>query len=186
MSGTRIWCRHCQKKYPDWRWDFCPEHPSTELTEVPESTGQAAEPDPDERHSTCWSCGAWSTHADNDTCPECHESLVRPALVIDFPTGSVVLRDHSSSAVLGRAGDHGRIFAGYPNVSGRHALISVDEAGEAWLTPFPEAPNGTFVNDEEIQVRTAITPSDRVRFGTDQQPRPGPVSERIRQPFRER
>lgn len=186
MSGTKVWCRHCEKAHYDWSGEFCPDHHGTELTEIPETAVQAAEPEGEQRLSTCWQCGADSLRADNSTCQECHESLVPPFLVVDFPPGSVVLRARSTSTMLGRAGEHGRIFASYPNVSRQHATIGVDAAGDAWLAPVPEAPNGTFVNDSEIRSRTALASSDRIRFGTDQQPQPGPVSAPIRQPYRDR
>ncbi|WP_157745749.1 FHA domain-containing protein [Micromonospora purpureochromogenes] len=134
----------------------------------------------------CWSCGARATDSRNDRCTVCHQSLVPPALVISFPSGSVVLPARPSSTELGRAGEHGHMFARYPNVSRRHATVSVDEEETAWITPFPEAPNGTFVNGTEIHDRTRVRPGDQIRFATDQEPHVGPVSESIRQPGRDR
>ena len=60
-------------------------------------------------------------------------------------------------------------------MSRRHATASVDAQGDAWITPNPTAPNGTFVNGTEIRQRTQVQPGDRIRFATDQEPHPGPV-----------
>lgn len=185
MSDGDRWCRIDQKSHPKWTGRFCPDHPGVELGPEPTDV-RIIKPAEDALRTVCWRCGTQSAHAANDTCARCHESLVPPALVIDFPAGSVVLRDRLTSVVLGRAGRHGPVFASHPNVSRRHATVGVDEAGDAWITPIPEAPNGTFVNDQEIFARTVIGSRDHVRFATDREPLPGPVSERIRQPVRER
>lgn len=70
-------------------------------------------------------------------------------------------------------------------MSRRHATVSVDARGDAWITPFLEAPNGTFVNGREIDQRSPIRPGDTIRFATDRSPAPGPETESIRQPARE-
>ena len=179
-DDTELWCPRCEQGYPDTTF-FCPRHPGEELVEVPAGAGTAAPP-PEEPRAACWSCGTPATDARNDTCARCHQSLVPPALVIRFPAGSVVLPTRGTSAELGRAGEHGRVFARYPNVSRRHATVHVDEGGSAWLTPFPDAPNGTFVNGVEIHERTRIGNGDQIRFATDRGPNVGPISESINQP----
>lgn len=185
MSADELWCRRCEKRYPGSEF-FCPQHQGEELVPVPEPTGAGtAGPEHDERGTVCWACQTPATDARNDTCTSCHQPLVPPALVIRFPTGSVVLPAGRSSAELGRAGEYGYLFARYPNVSRRHATVTVDEDGNAWLTPFPEAPNGTFVNGREIHERTRIGNGDQIRFATDRGPNPGPVSESISQPSRD-
>jgi hypothetical protein len=175
---------------------FCPDHPGAELVppSTPESSGDSApESDggdldgstPDRPRTVCWKCGTRAVDATNDTCATCHESLVPPVLVIEFPDGPVVLTAPGMSADLGRAGTHGHVFARYPNVSRWHATVNVDGQGDAWITPNPAAPNGTFLNDKEIVNRTPLTPDDLLRFATDEGPHLGPVSDRIRQPRRE-
>ena len=133
----------------------------------------------------CWSCGTAATDATNTTCAQCHQSLVPPALVIGFPHGSVVVQAREKTADLGRAGTYGHVFAPYPNVSRWHATVGVDSDGKAWVTPNPAAPNGTFVNDEEISRRTPVGPGDLIRFAADRGVNIGPVSDFIRYPQQE-
>lgn len=182
-DDAELWCPRCERSYPGANF-FCPQHPGVELVPAPVRAGTAA-PDATERRAVCWSCGTPATDARNDTCARCHQPLVPPALVIRFPAGSVVLPARGTSAELGRAGEHGHVFARYPNVSRRHATVGVDEDGNAWLTPFPEAPNGTFVNGVEIYERTAMRNGDQIRFATDRGPNVGPISESITQPDRD-
>lgn len=171
---------------------FCPDHPGAELVPPPPpTTAGGGEPqdsddsEPDRPRTVCWKCGTRAVDATNDTCAKCHESLVPPALVIEFPDGPVVLTAPGMSADLGRAGTHGHVFARYPNVSRWHATVNVDGQGDAWITPNPAAPNGTFVNGQEVVHRTPLTPDDQLRFAAAEGPRLGPVSDRIRQPRRE-
>lgn len=187
MSDAETWCRICLENHPD-AGRFCPKSGEELGPDPADTTGRpaGAEPAHEDLPTTCWRCGAASAHAANETCAICHQPLVPPDLVIDFPAGSVVLRSRSTSVVLGRAGEYGQLFADHPNVSRRHATVGVDEASDPWIAPFPEAPNGTFVNGSEILCRTAIHPGDRIRFATDRAPHPGPASQPIRQPNRER
>ncbi|MFY1635206.1 FHA domain-containing protein [Solwaraspora sp. WMMB335] len=163
-------------------------HQGEELVAAPVESGAATRPsaESDENvdvlRTACWHCGAPYLNVRNDSCPHCHQPQEPPALIIPFPVGSVVLPASPTSVELGRAGEYGQLFAHHPNVSRRHATVTVDAAGEAWITPIPEAPNGTFVNDQEIIERTRIQQGDRIRFATDQGPHPGPVSSQIRQP----
>jgi hypothetical protein len=179
-SDYDLWCPQGKKRHPGSEF-FCPEHPGVELVPPPVAAAPAAA-EAAKAAEVCWSCGTRATEARNDTCTTCHQSLVPPALVIKFSTGTVVLPVRRTSAELGRAGEHSHVFDRYPNVSGRHALVSVDEDGNAWLTPFPEAPNGTFVNGREIHERTRVQHGDQIRFATDQGPHVGPISESITQP----
>jgi len=190
MSDGDRWCRRGHEVPPGWTGYLCPDHPDEELgpapvPPVPPVPVPPTAPPNEALRSVCWRCGT-ERQGGNETCASCHESLVPPTLVIYFPAGPVILRERSMSAELGRAGRHGQVFAGHPNVSRRHATVGVDAAGDAWIAPIAEAPNGTFVNDEEIFSRSTIGPRDRIRFATDRGHYPGPVSERIRQPFRER
>jgi hypothetical protein len=184
---AELWCRRCKELYPAEN-PFCPKHPGEEL--VPPPAGQRPAPAEaaagDHRpRSVCWQCGIRSENATNPTCAHCHASLVPPALVIEFRDGSVVLPSPGESADMGRAGRFGHVFAQYPNVSRHHATVAVDDGGDAWLTPDPMAPNGTFVNDAEISERTQVSPGDEIRFAAADGPNIGPISRRIRQPNRE-
>jgi hypothetical protein len=187
----RWWCRLCEEAKEDF---YCPKHPSEDLQPVlaaaeipdrnerPHENERDADRAEDAPRTDCWQCGHHQTDARNDICEQCKESLEPPVLLIDFPEGAVVLRERGTSAELGRAGEYGRLFAAYPNVSRRHASVSVDAAGDAWLTPYPEAPNGTFVNEVEIMEKRRLQPGDRIRFATDGEP---PVSGPVRQPYQE-
>jgi hypothetical protein len=190
---AELYCPRCRENYPADTGCFCPKHRGVELIPAPAATdpepSAAPRPAPGpatEPATECWSCRARATDSRSDRCTACHHSLIPPALVIRFPSGSVVLPARRSSAELGRAGEHGHVFARYPNVSRRHATVNVDEDGNAWITPFPEAPNGTFVNGTEIRERTRVGTGDQIRFATDQEPHVGPVSESISQPARAR
>lgn len=184
-----LWCRRCLEAQPAVS-PFCTKHPSEELVPLPaaaeqddRATDHAEDDGPDEPRTVCWNCETLATRVDQNNCAHCHESLVPPALVIDFAGGSVVVRARGTSAELGRAGTYGHVFVRYPNVSRWHATVSVDGGAQSWLTPNPAAPNGTFVNDTEILSRTPVGPGDRIRFAADHGPNIGPTSERIRQPL---
>jgi hypothetical protein len=187
-GATTLWCRRSGKEYPGDSY-LCPEHPGEELVHRPVV---AAEPEParvevvaGRPQAVCWNCKTVSPNAANTTCVRCHESLVAPMLVIEFEEGSVVVRSAGQSVELGRAGVYSHVFARYPNVSRWHATVGVDAQGEAWLTPNPSAPNGTFLNGHEILERKGIGPGDQIRFAAGKGPNPGPVSQLIRQPHRE-
>jgi hypothetical protein len=181
-------CRLCGLTYPGSNV-FCPIHPGEELGPIPAETREhgpaAADLDPARARTTCWNCDAVAEDLTNTACFRCHESLVPPALVIDFPGGLVQVLTRGTSVELGRAGRFGHIFGRHQNVSRLHATVSVDDAGDAWITPIPAAPNGTFVNGCEIFDRTRIGPEVEIRFATDQGTDPGPVSTRIRLPQRD-
>jgi FHA domain len=183
-----MWCRLSKKTYPS-SYVFCPEHPGEELVPVPagatENAATTGDDDPARARTTCWNCGTPNKDLTNTTCADCHESLVPPALVIDFPGGLVIVLTRGASVELGRAGKFRHVFRRHRNVSRLHATVSVDEEGEAWITPSPAAPNGTFVNGCEIFDRTKIRPETEIRFATDQGTDPGPVSTQIRLPQRD-
>jgi hypothetical protein len=196
-----LWCARCEALRPG-EFPFCSLHPGEELVPRPDpapsvasgagdgsealaASGTSVEEEPERRRSACWNCGARSPNVTNPSCSRCHESLVPPALLIQFADGPVVVQSRGASADLGRAGTYGHIFARYPNVSRRHATVSVDDRGDAWLAPNPLAPNGTFLNGSEIDRRTIIVPGDQIRFATDQGPHFGPVSVDVRLPQRE-
>jgi hypothetical protein len=179
---TMLWCRKCDKEYDADEYYLCPVH-HTELEVRPAEPAEPVRAEPDD--AVCWKCGHRATNATSETCAECHEPRTRPLLVIEFPGGSVVIRTADTPANLGREGEHRHVFAHYPNVSRWHATVNVDAQGDAWLTPNPAAPNGTFVNDDEIFGRTRVGPHDVIRFATDRGQHIGPTSVKVRQPQRE-
>jgi len=89
--------------------------------------------------------------------------LAFPAGNVDVPAGtSLVLgRDPSESLVAAA-------FAGYDNVSRRHATITVSDNGQATIRD-EYSTNGTFVNDDRVLPGTdvRITDGDRVRLAAD-------------------
>jgi len=172
----QIWhCPICREEYPADRV-FCPEH-SVELEPVPSvETESDLRGEPVEHPRTvCWRCGHRSENQRNTHCEKCKESLIPPALVVKFPHGLVVLR-RDETVALGRLGRHGHVFARYPNVSRRHAVVRVDEEGKAWIDPEQAAPNGTFVNDIEIDKSTSLASGDEVRFAAKTNGAVGAVS----------
>jgi hypothetical protein len=187
-DGERLWCRRCEQTYPATS-PYCPQHPGEELVPAPavgaDDWPDPVAADPAAQRQTCWKCGTRAENLTNDACAQCHESLVPPWLLIRFPRGLVLLRKCGTSAELGRAGMFSGVFGTYPNVSRQHATVSVDQAGDAWITPNPAAPNGTFVNNVEILQRTQLHPGDQLRLAGNQPPNFGPESEEIRQPQRE-
>jgi pSer/pThr/pTyr-binding forkhead associated (FHA) protein len=89
--------------------------------------------------------------------------LAFPAGNVDVPAGtSLVLgRDPAESLVAAA-------FAGYENVSRRHATITVSDTGQATIRD-EYSTNGTFVNDDRVLPGTdvRITDGDRVRLAAD-------------------
>ena len=89
--------------------------------------------------------------------------LAFPAGNVDVPAGtSLVLgRDPAESLVAAA-------FAGYENVSRRHATITVTDTGQATIRD-EYSTNGTFVNDDRVLPGTdvRITDGDRVRLAAD-------------------
>jgi len=89
--------------------------------------------------------------------------LAFPAGNVDVPAGtSLVLgRDPAESLVAAA-------FAGYENVSRRHATITVSDTGQATIRD-EYSTNGTFVNDDRVLPGTDvhITDGDRVRLAAD-------------------
>lgn len=89
--------------------------------------------------------------------------LAFPAGNVDVPAGtSLVLgRDPGESLVAAA-------FAGYENVSRRHATITVSDTGHATIRD-EYSTNGTYVNDDRVLPGTdvRITDGDRVRLAAD-------------------
>ena len=91
-------------------------------------------------------------------------------LRLSFPAGNVDV-PAGTSLVLGRDPAESLVaaaFAGYENVSRRHATITVSDAGQATIRD-EYSTNGTFVNDDRVLPGTdvRITDGDRVRLAAD-------------------
>jgi diguanylate cyclase (GGDEF)-like protein len=78
-----------------------------------------------------------------------------------------MLRLAQSASSLGRAADNTFQLAD-GTVSRRHAVISIDPAGEAWLTDLGSS-NGTFVDGKRIVLHTPVALRDgsRIQIGTE-------------------
>ncbi|MDQ7803298.1 FHA domain-containing protein [Amycolatopsis sp. A133] len=113
----------------------------------------------------CWYCGHEAA-AGNTRCTRmsCGRPLTPPALHIRFAGGEIELRE-GERVQLGRLGDCQRVFQEYPNVSRAHAVVRVDPDGTAWVEPLT-TPNGTFLNDVEIQpaLSRRLASGDRIRL----------------------
>ncbi|MCG8915218.1 FHA domain-containing protein [Actinokineospora sp. PR83] len=116
----------------------------------------------------CWHCGREAA-AGNTRCANavCGRALTPPALHMRFARGEVELSE-GDRVELGRSGAHQRVFRDHPNVSRAHAVVRVDPDGSAWVEPLA-TPNGTFLNDVEIQpaLSRRLASGDRVRFARD-------------------
>ncbi|MET8996647.1 FHA domain-containing protein [Amycolatopsis sp. NPDC004169] len=94
----------------------------------------------------------------------CGRSLTPPALHIRFAGGEIELSE-GDRVQLGRLGEYQRVFQEYPNVSRAHAVVWVASDGTAWVEPLT-TPNGTFLNDVEIQpaLNRRLASGDRIRL----------------------
>jgi pSer/pThr/pTyr-binding forkhead associated (FHA) protein len=91
-------------------------------------------------------------------------------LRLSFPAGNVDV-PAGTSLVLGRDPGESLVaaaFAGYENVSRRHATITVSDTGHATIRD-EYSTNGTFVNEDRVLPGTdvRITDGDRVRLAAD-------------------
>jgi hypothetical protein len=145
-----------------------PPTPGPEPVQVPDRAGV---PGPDTGQRKAWSRDrCW--HCDQEAVPgrtlcsnmACGRSLTPPALYIKFRAGEVKLSE-GDRVKLGRLGDYQRVFGVYPNVSRDHAIVRVEEDGTAWVEPLT-TPNGTFLNDVELQPRLSrqLASGDRIRL----------------------
>lgn len=145
-----------------------PSTPEPEPNRVPDRVGVPGS-DTGRREAwsrdRCWHCGREAA-AGNTRCTNltCGRSLVPPALHIRFTGGEVEL-PVGERAELGRLGDYQRVFRDHPNVSRAHAVVRVDPDGTSWVEPLT-TPNGTFLNDVEIQpaLPRQLASGDRIRF----------------------
>lgn len=98
-------------------------------------------------------------------------ATISPAVLrIAFPTGNVEV-PAGTSLLLGRDPEASLVaaaFAGFENVSRRHATVTVDDAGRATIKD-EHSTNGTFVNGDRVLPGTAVrlADGDLVRLGAD-------------------
>jgi pSer/pThr/pTyr-binding forkhead associated (FHA) protein len=133
----------------------------------------------------CFTCGAnlpkVRLAVDEDSLPVTVAQKAMPAdakrrsissavLQISFPAGNVEV-PAGTSILLGRDPAESLVaaaFDGCENVSRRHAMIMVDDAGHATIRD-EGSTNGTFVNDDRVlpgsEVR--LVDGDRVRLAAD-------------------
>jgi pSer/pThr/pTyr-binding forkhead associated (FHA) protein len=161
----------------------------------------AAEVKPDDL--ICFTCGAnlpRSRPTDDDipAPTTVMQEYLRPAerpgsispvvLRLAFPTGNVEV-PAGTSLLLGRDPAESLVaaaFAGYENVSRRHATVTMDDDGRASIRD-ENSTNGTFVNGDRVLpgVSVRLADGDLVRLGADvsaevvlprQQPDPSSLS----------
>jgi hypothetical protein len=97
-------------------------------------------------------------------------SISAAVLRLAFPTGNVEV-PAGTSLLLGRDPAESLVaaaFAGFENVSRRHATVTVDDAGHATIRD-EHSTNGTFVNGDRVLPGTAVrlADGDTVRLGGD-------------------
>lgn len=96
---------------------------------------------------------------------------ISPAVLrLAFPTGNVEV-PAGTSLLLGRDPEDSLVaaaFAGYENVSRRHATVTVDDAGHATIRD-EHSTNGTFVNGDRVLPGTGVrlADGDLVRLAGD-------------------
>ena len=97
-------------------------------------------------------------------------SISTTVLRLAFPTGNVEV-PAGTSLLLGRDPQESLVaaaFAGFDNVSRRHATVTVDDAGRASIRD-EHSTNGTFVNGDRVLPGTTVrlADGDTVRLGGD-------------------
>ncbi len=132
----------------------------------------------------CFTCGANLPHAaawdDDQPAATIMQEFVKrddkPSLIsasvlrLSFPTGNVEV-PAGTSLLLGRDPAESLVaaaFAGYENVSRRHATVTMDDAGHASIRD-EHSTNGTFVNGDRVLpgVAVRLADGDVVRLAAD-------------------
>lgn len=133
----------------------------------------------------CFTCGAnlpRTRQTDDDIPPPTTvmQEYLRPAdraeaispvvLRLAFPTGNVEV-PAGTSLLLGRDPAESLVaaaFAGYENVSRRHATVTMDDNGHATIRD-EDSTNGTFVNGDRVLpgVAVRLADGDVVRLAAD-------------------
>src|SRR5271155_5899637 len=128
--------------------------------------------------ATCPRCGTAVTDAADVICATCGEPLptgrrrrISPVVMrITFPTGNVEV-PAGTSVLLGRDPAESLVaaaFDGCENVSRRHAMVLVDDAGHATIRD-EGSTNGTFVNGDRLLpgIDVRLVDGDTVRLAAD-------------------
>ncbi len=141
----------------------------------------AAEVKPDDL--ICFTCGANLPRRRPDEDPPAAATVMQEylrreevkgisptVLRLAFPTGNVEV-PAGTSLLLGRDPAESLVaaaFAGFENVSRRHATVTVDDAGHASIRD-EHSTNGTFVNGDRVLPGTTVrlADGDTVRLGGD-------------------
>jgi len=103
--------------------------------------------------------------------PEQRSGSISPAVLrLAFPTGNVEV-PAGTSLLLGRDPAESLVaaaFAGYENVSRRHATVTVDDHGHASIRD-ENSTNGTFVNGDRVLpgINVRLADGDIVRLAAD-------------------
>ena len=148
-----------------WREDDGEDTPPLPLPLPP-----PPEPEPEPEPDPCWNCGAKEAPRDRrcTVCgsPRAHVVLLcaDPCLELRHAAGRPLNLGRSSSWAPGTA----TAFADRKMVSKRHASVTVEPDGSAWVEEPPEGSrNHTFVNEDELKpgVRTPLRDGDLLRLG---------------------
>ncbi|MGO9216186.1 MAG: FHA domain-containing protein [Streptosporangiaceae bacterium] len=127
--------------------------------------------------SSCPHCGAAIREPASVFCEVCREPLpprkgiISPVVLrLIFPAGNVEV-PAGTSLLLGRDPEESLVaaaFAGYFNVSRRHATVTVSDIGQVTIRD-EHSTNGTFVNGDRVLPGTEVrlVNGDSVRLGAD-------------------
>ncbi|MEU5614681.1 FHA domain-containing protein [Streptomyces sparsogenes] len=141
--------------------------------EAPAERGPGREPESRAGSSVsepCWSCGAAMSPRDA-RCPSCDRTRTHVLLICGDPC--LELRHGPGPPLtLGRHPDWAprtaAFFADRPKISRRHASITVEPDGTAWVEEPPAGShNGTFLNSARLApgIRTPLRDGDQLRLG---------------------
>jgi hypothetical protein len=167
-------CFTCGANLPRDRPVDEPATPPTVMQEYLRRDGVAA---PSPGPSACPNCGSAIREPSSVFCTMCGQPLpqttgtISPIVLrLSFPTGNVEV-PAGTSLVLGRDPEESLVaaaFAGYDNVSRRHATVTVSDAGHATIRD-EQSTNGTFVNGDRVLpgTETRLADGDSVRLAGD-------------------
>jgi hypothetical protein len=117
----------------------------------------------------CWNCDRPIDDRRNAKCNGCRKPLTPPALVLVLHGSphriAVAVRDLATVGRDPAETSYSEMFAGYLNISRRHALIGVSPDGTAWIRDEGSL-NGTYIGGEEIPTKQLVSLTDGalVRF----------------------
>ncbi|MFI2210541.1 FHA domain-containing protein [Streptomyces sp. NPDC020141] len=125
---------------------------------------------PAEGAASCWSCRE-PVPAGEPLCPSCGSGRAHVVLVCAEPALELA-RGPGRPLNLGRDPDWApctaAAFSGLPKLSRRHATVTVEPDGGAWVEEaVPGSRNHTFVNGAQVVpgVRTPLRDGDELRLG---------------------